>query len=80
MDSIELRNNFHNLIDSIKNDALLMRFYDIMTRAKNTKEGTLLGRLTKEEYKELMLAYKESEDEENLRSHEEMKEKHKRWL
>jgi hypothetical protein len=80
MDSIELRNNFHNLIDSIKNDALLMRFYDIMTRAKNTKEGILLGRLTKEEYKELMLAYKESEDEENLLSHKEMKEKHKKWL
>jgi len=80
MDSIELRNNFHILIDSIKNDALLMRFYDIMTRAKNTKEGILLGRLTKEEYKELMLAYKESEDEENLLSHKEMKEKHKKWL
>ena len=57
-----------------------MRFYDIMTRAKNTKEGILLGRLTKEEYKELMLAYKESEDEENLLSHKEMKEKHKKWL
>lgn len=27
-----------------------------------------------------MLAYKESEHEENLLSHEEMKEKHKRWL
>ncbi len=80
MDSIELKNNFHNLIDSIKNDALLMRFYDIMTRAKNRKEGALLGRLTKEEYKELMLAYKESEDEENLLSHKDMMEKHKRWL
>ena len=80
MDSIELKNNFHNLIDSIKNDALLMRFYDIMTRAKNRKEGALLVRLTKEEYKELMLAYKESEDEENLLSHKGMMEKHKRWL
>ena len=80
MDSIELRNNFHNLINSIKNDTLLIRFYDIMTIVKNTKEGTLLGRLTKEEYEELMLAYKESEDEENLISHEEMKKKHQKWL
>ncbi|MCD4746344.1 MAG: hypothetical protein K8R58_08600 [Bacteroidales bacterium] len=80
MDSIELRNNFHNLINSIKNDTLLIRFYDIMTIVKNTKEGTLLGRLTKEEYEELMHAYKESEDEENLISHEEMKKKHQKWL
>ena len=80
MDSIELRNSFHNLIDSIKNDTLLMRFYDIMTRAENTKEETLLGRLTKEEYEELMLAYNESENEESLISHEEMKKKHKIWL
>ena len=80
MDSIELKNNFHNLIDSINNDILLMRFYDIMSTVKNTGSGTLLGRLTKEEYEELMLSYKESEDEENLISHEEMKEKHKKWL
>ncbi|MCK4664951.1 MAG: hypothetical protein KAT68_18925 [Bacteroidales bacterium] len=80
MDSIELRNNFHNLINNIKNDVLLMRFYDIMIRAENTEEGKLMGRLTKEEYEELMLAYKESEDEENLISHEEIKKKHKKWL
>lgn len=80
MDSIQLKDNFHILIDSFKNDTLLMRFYDIMTNIKNTKEGTLLGRLTETEYEELMLAYKESDDEENLISSEEMKKKHEKWL
>lgn len=80
MDTIELRSNFHELIDNIKNDNLLIRFYDIMLRANDMKEGSLLRRLTKEEHHELMLSYQESEDEENNFSHEEMKKKHHKWL
>ena len=80
MDTIELRSNFHELIDNIKNDTLLTRFYDIMLRANNLREGSLLSRLTKEEHYELMLAYRESENKGNNISHKEMKIKHKKWL
>lgn len=80
MDTIELRNNFHKLIDTINNDTLLTRFYDIMLRANNIKEGSLLSRLTKEEHQELMLAYRESENKKNNIGHKEMKIKHEKWL
>ena len=80
MDTIELKSNFHELIDNIKNDTLLTRFYDIMLRANSTGEGSLLGRLTKEEHHELILAYRESENKENNISHKEMKTKHKKWF
>jgi len=80
MNSIELRNNFHSLIDKIKNDALLMKFYEIMIKAKDNKEGELISCLTKEEYEELIISYQESKDESNLISHDEMKNKHSKWL
>ena len=80
MNTIELKNSFHNLIDSINNDALLMRFYDIISQIKNSREGELWNKLSKEDQEDLLLSAKESENEENLISHEEMKKKHKRWL
>jgi hypothetical protein len=80
MDTIELKSNFHELIDNIKNDTLLVRFYDIMLKANNIREGSLLSRLTKEEYHELMLAYQESDSAMNTISHKEMKKKHQKWL
>lgn len=80
MDSIKLRNNFHTLIDSIKNDAFLNRFYEIMNRAKNRKEGSLIGRLTPSEHQELMSSYEESEDDSNLLDHKDVRSKYEGWL
>lgn len=80
MNTIELKNNFHNLIDSIENETLLMNFYELMKKRSSTKEGQLWSRLNKQEQEELLLALEESENEVNLISHEEMKKKHKKWL
>ncbi len=80
MNTIELKNNFHNLIDSIKNEAILMQFYELMLKAKDSQEGKLWSRLTKEEQKELFLSELESCDENNLIANEQMKTKHKKWL
>lgn len=80
MTTIELKNNFHHLIDSIDNENLLLRFYELMKSRSTSKEGKLWSRLSKEEQDELLKAYSESEQEENLISSKEMMKKHKKWL
>ena len=72
MTTIELKNNFHHLIDSIDNENLLLKFYDLMKIRNATKDGNLWSRLTKEEQEELSTAFNESESAENLISHEEI--------
>ena len=80
MDTIELRKNFHLLIDSIDNENLLVNFYDIIKKRSAAKEGKLWERLTKLEREELLLSLEESENPEYLIGNEEMKKKHQKWL
>ena len=80
MTTLEIKNSFHHLIDSIDNDQLLLKFYDVMKSRSSTKDGYLWSRLTKEEQEELISAFEESKDEKNLISHDEMMKKHKKWL
>ncbi len=80
MTTVELKNNFHRLIDSIDNESLLMKFYDLLLRKKDLRDGKLFSYLTKEEQEELFLAEEESENSYNVVSNEEQKKKHKKWL
>ena len=80
MTTIELKNNFHHLIDSIENENLLQEFYELMLRKRASKDGRLWAMLSKDEIEELLLADEESENSENLISHEEMKKKYSKWL
>jgi hypothetical protein len=80
MTTIEIRKNFHSLIDSIDNENILLFFYDMMKRKSSSKEGQIWNKLSRDQKEELMLSNKESEDPMNLISHEEMKNKHKKWL
>jgi len=80
MTTIELKNNFHHLIDSIENENLLQEFYELMLRKRTSKDGRLWAMLSKDEIDELLLANEESDNPENLISHEEMKKKYSKWL
>jgi hypothetical protein len=80
MTTIELKNNFHHLIDSIENKNLLQEFYELMLRKRASKDGRLWAMLSKDEIEELLLANNESEDPENLIPHEDMKKKYSKWL
>jgi hypothetical protein len=80
MTTIEIRKNFHSLIDSIDNENILLFFYDMMKRKSSSKEGQIWNKLSRDQKEELMLSNKESEDPMNLISHGEMKNKHKKWL
>ena len=80
MNTVELKRDLHNLIDSIDNVNLLSNFYDLIKKRISNKEGQLWDRLTTKEQEELYLAFEESENPDNLISHEEMKKKHEKWL
>ena len=80
MTTLELKNSFQHLIDSIDNENLLLKFYDLMKSRTSSKEGNLWSRLTNEEQEELLSTFKESENEENIISHTEIMKKHKKWL
>ena len=80
MTTLELKNNFHHLIDSIENENLLKEFYELMLRKKASKDGRLWTMLSKDEIEELLKANEESENPDNLISHEEMKKKYSKWL
>jgi hypothetical protein len=80
MTTLELKNNFHHLIDSIENENLLKTFYELMLRKRASKDGRLWSMLSTDEIEELLTANEESENPDNLIPHEEMKKKYSKWL
>ncbi|NOU47605.1 MAG: hypothetical protein HOO86_11170 [Bacteroidales bacterium] len=80
MNTPELKKNFHNLIDHIDNESILMCFYDLMKKRATSEDGKLWSRLTKEDQESLLLTLEESEQSYNVIDHEEMKKKHGKWL
>ena len=56
METIELKNNFHQLIDSINIDHLLSKFYVVMAKMKERFDGKLLARLSIEGHEEQIRA------------------------
>jgi len=71
MDSIELKNNLHNMIDKTSDENLLDFVYRLFKSQTKT--------LSEEQEKELMLAYEESFDNENLISSIDFLEQNKKW-
>lgn len=79
MAAIELKKNFHHLIDSIENEKFLKSFYDIMKSKAKTIDGQLWTKLSHSEQNELLLSFEESEEDYNLINQEEIKRKHEKW-
>jgi hypothetical protein len=66
MGTVELRSNIHDIVDRIENEQLLLALYDFLKVRETTKPGELWNSLTEEQQNEVLLAYEESEDENNL--------------
>ena len=60
METSQLKNNFHQLIESIDNDRILDKFFGLMSRTKDSVDGQLWSRLSKEEQEELLLVKQEA--------------------
>ena len=80
MTTLELKHNFHQLIDSIENENLLQKFYELMLRKRSSKDGVLWSKLSKDEIDELLKSNDEVENQDNQVSHDEMRKKYSKWL
>jgi hypothetical protein len=76
----DIRTSFHKLIDEVENDELLMKFYDLLIKSSDQKEGELWNQLSDEQKNEILIAESESHYRKNLIDHETQKVKHKKWL
>lgn len=80
MGTIELKHEFHDLIDRIKDKTILEKFFYLMESAEKSTSGSLLDKLSDKEKDELFSADDESAVKSNLISNESMKKKHNKWL
>ena len=77
---MKIKDDFHNLIEKIEDEAVLKGYYKLIQRLNNNQTGELWDSLSAEEKDELLLSYEESFDPKNLISHEEVKKQHGKWL
>lgn len=80
MNALEIKTNFHHLIDQITNEQLLIKLYHIMEQASSNNDGQLWSRLTEDEQEELFKIEREIQSDQNLISNEQMQSKHQKWL
>ena len=83
MTNTEVKQSFHELIDDFKNEKLLKQMYDFMAILKEKQansEEDWWNLLTDHQKEELDLAIKESEDESNWVTHEQVMKDTAEWL
>lgn len=79
-DAMKIKDDFHHLIDSIEDEQLLTSYYQLIQKISHGANGHLWNNLSEDEKSELLIAYSESFDGDNLLSHEEVKQQHEKWL
>lgn len=77
---MKIKDDFHNLIEEIEDEAVLKGYFKLIQRLNNNQTGELWDSLSAEEKDELLLSFEESFDPKNLISHEEVKKQHGKWL
>ena len=77
---MKIKDDFHHLIDTIEDEQLLQHYYQLIQKINHDQNGRLWNNLREDEKKELLMAYDESFDSNNLLSHEEVKRQHVQWL
>ena len=77
MSTVELKASLHQLIDGIQNSNFLESLHDILSERKNSKDGHLWNSLTDSQKQEVLDAYQESENPDNLTPNSEVLRKFK---
>ena len=78
--AMKIKDDFHHLIDSIEDEQLLKSCYELIQKISHDGNGHLWNDLNEDEKRELLIAYEESFDANNLLSHEQVKNQHEKWL
>jgi len=66
MGTIELKSNIHKIVDGIQNEELLQTIYQFLQNRSSEPSGGIWESLSESQREEIILAYEESFDEENL--------------
>ena len=66
MQVLELKSNIHQIIDTLDNELLLQTLYDFLKQKETEKDGLIWSTLNEAQKQEVLLAFEESEDAENL--------------
>jgi hypothetical protein len=66
MTSFELKTNIKKIVDKISNERLLQTLYTFLKANEKTSDTAIWSKLSNEQKKEILLAFEESEDENNL--------------
>lgn len=66
METIDLRSNIHKIVDRIQSEQSLQKLYNLLKVWDTNKPGQLWDSLTEEQKQEVLIAYDESEEENNL--------------
>lgn len=77
--TMKIKDDFHHLIDSIEDEQVLRHYYQLIQKVNYGQNGHLWNNLSENEKEELLVAYDESFDSNNLLSHEEVKQQHLEW-
>lgn len=77
---MKIKDDFHHLIDSIEDEELLKSYYQLIQKINHEYNGHLWNDLSESEKQELLIAYEESFNSDNLLSHEQVKLQHEKWL
>lgn len=80
MDIKTLKTDLHKFIDQIENRQMLEDYYDEMKSLLEHQNDGAWDNLSEDQKKELLTAYKESENEQNLVDHEAVMKKYEKWL
>jgi hypothetical protein len=66
MEAIKLKSNIHKMVDGIQSEQLLQTLYDFLKAREKSRSDGLWNSLTEKQKEEVLLAYEESEDDNNL--------------
>ncbi len=66
MGTLELKSNIHKIVDRIQSEQLLRTIYDFLKVRETSKSGNIWNSLTEQQKEEVLMAFDESENENNL--------------
>ncbi len=66
MGTLELKSNIHKIVDRIQSEQLLRTIYDFLKVRETSKSGNIWDSLTEQQKQEVLMAFDESENENNL--------------
>jgi len=72
MNTLALKKEIHTAVDLIENEQLLETIYYFLLKRENKDHGTFWTSLTEDQKEEILSAFEESEDDENLIDSEEI--------